>query len=58
MQNWHRGFVPHKETRKTQLESKKTDARRQSYRRSKLAYRRSNVQVEDDLEDASYGSQC
>ena len=51
MQNWHQGFVPHKEMRKTQLESSKTDAGRRSYRRS-------NVQVEDDPDDASYGSQC
>ena len=43
-QNWHRGFVPNKETRKTQLELSKTDAGRRSYRRSKLAYRRSTSQ--------------
>ena len=58
MQNWHGGFVPHKETRKTQLESSKMDAGRRSYRRSKLAYRRSNVKVEDYPDDESYGSQC
>ena len=44
LKNWHRGFVSNKETRKTQLESSKTDAGRRSYRRSKLAYRRSTSQ--------------
>ena len=44
LQNWHQGFVPNKETRKTKFESSKTDAGRRSYRRSKLAYRRSTSQ--------------
>ena len=57
LQIWHQGFVPNKETKKTQLESSKTDTGRRSYRRSKLAYRWSNVQVEDDPDDVSYGSQ-